>query len=68
MKNRILRVAQDQLGLKSLALLVYDDCLEYYPATGMGRIVGCVETRLMLNSKVGNILIEKAIYQSCETK
>lgn len=68
MKNNILRVAQDQLGLQSLAQLVYDDCLEYYPATGMGRIVACVKTRLMLNSKIENFLIEKEIHQSCEMK
>jgi hypothetical protein len=68
LKASVLRLAQDQLGMQSLAQSVYDDCLEYYPVMGMERIAACVKSRLMLNSKVNDISIEKVIYHSCETK
>lgn len=68
LKNEMLAMAQRQLGERRLAESVYDDCLAYYPGTGVARAVVCVGTRLMLNLKIGDEPVEKAIYQKCDSK
>lgn len=67
-KNRILDYAYDQLGSRSLAQSVYDDCTDYHPKNGVRRISECVKTRLMLDKKLGDDIIEKRIYQKCDLK
>lgn len=68
LKNHILSTAQKHFGLQTLAQAIYDDCLGYYPVTGVGRIAECINSRLTLNTKVGDYLIEKAIYHKCYSK
>jgi len=67
-KNRILGVAHDQLGRRSLAQDIYDDCVDYHPINGVARISKCVMTRLVLNSKLENDSVEQEIYQKCDFK
>ena len=67
-KNRILDLAHDQLGRRSLAQDIYDDCLDYHPINGVARISECVRTRLVLNGKLGNDLVENEIYRKCDFK
>ena len=67
-KNRILDYAHDQLGRRSLAQDIYDDCTDYHPESGVRRIGRCVNTRLMLEEKLQNDFIEKMIYQKCDAK
>jgi hypothetical protein len=66
LRNRILNYAQDQLGRRSLAQGIYDDCIDYYPMNGVARISKCVKTRLALDSKLKDDTIEKIIYQNCD--
>ena len=68
LKQRILNVAQDQLGRRSLAQGIYDECLDYHPTQGVGRIAKCVETRLVLASRLKDDAIEKKIYDKCDFK
>ncbi len=68
LKTEMLAMAQRQLGERRLAESVYDNCLAYYPGTGVVKAVVCVETRLMLNAKIGDAPVEKAIYQKCDSK
>ena len=67
-KNDILDYAHDQLGKRSLAQGIYDDCTDYYPESGASRISKCVKTRLMLEKKLQNDFIEKMIYQKCDSR
>lgn len=67
-KSRIIRNARVQLGSQSLAVVLYNDCLDYYPLYGVARIGRCVETRLELRDRVKNEAIETQIYQKCEDK
>lgn len=67
-RKRILAEARRQTGSNTLARVVYDDCLEYYPANGVGRIGACVDTRLVLFDRVGDIAVEREIYRKCESK
>ncbi len=68
LKNNILEYAHDQLGRRSLAQGIYDECLDYYPTSGVKRISKCVKTRLVLRSKLGDETVEKKIYQKCDYK
>jgi len=68
LKRRILNDAREQLGTQSLAQNIYDDCVDYYPLNGVGRIRKCVRTRLVLDDKLKDITIEEIIYQKCDFK
>jgi len=67
-KNGILDYAHDQLGRRSLAQSIYDDCTDYHPKNGVRRIRECVRTRLMLDRKLEDDIIEEKIYQKCDFK
>jgi len=67
-KTGILNYAHDQLGRRSLAQGIYDDCTDYHPKNGVKRIRKCVKTRLMLDRKLEDDIIEKKIYQKCDFK
>jgi len=67
-KNEILDYAHDQLGRRSLAQSIYDDCTDYHPKNGVRRIRECVRTRLMLDRKLEDDIIEEKIYQKCDFK
>jgi len=67
-KERILDYAHDQLGRRSLAQSIYDDCTDYHPKNGVKRISECVKTRLMLGEKLEDDIIEEKIYQKCDFK
>lgn len=67
-KKKILARARQQTGTKTLARVIYDDCLEFHPANGVGRIGACVDTRLILFDRVRDIAVERAIYRKCESK
>ncbi len=68
LKDVILGYAQDQLGERSLAQGIYDECIEYYPESGVTRISKCVKTRIVLDSKLEDDIVEKKIYQKCDSK
>jgi len=68
LKNKILKYAQDQLGGRSLAQGIYDGCTDYYPKNGVARISKCVKTKLVLDSKLEDDIVEKRIYQKCDSK
>jgi len=68
LKDKILEYAQDQLGGRSLAQGIYDECTDYYPKNGVARISKCVKTKLMLDSKLEDDIVEKKIYQKCDSK
>lgn len=68
LKNEMLAMAHRQLGERELAESVYNDCLAFYPGTGVARAASCVGIRLMLNLKLGDEPVEKAIYRNCDSK
>ena len=68
LKDEILKYAQDQLGGRSLAQGIYDECTDYYPKNGVARISKCVKTKLVLDSKLEDDILEKKIYQMCDSK
>ena len=68
LKRKVFADAQDQLGRQSLAQGIYNECLDYYPMQAVARIVRCVETRLVLNSKLKDSTVEKKIYEKCDFK
>jgi len=68
LKQQILKLAQEQLGQQSLAQSIYDECLDYYPMEGVGRIDRCVNTRLELARKLEDEIIQKEIYKRCDSK
>ena len=68
LKNWILEYAQDQLGRRSLAQDIYDDCIDYHPNNGVKRISECVKTRLLLDSRLKDDIVENKIYQKCDFK
>ena len=68
LRKNILAEARRQTGSNTLAQVIYDDCKEYYPANGVGRIGACVDTRLVLFDRVGDIAVERTIYRKCESK
>jgi hypothetical protein len=67
-KNEILDYAHDQLGRRSLAQSIYDDCADYHPKNGAKRISECVKTRLMFDRKLEDDIIKEKIYQKCDFK
>ena len=67
-RKKILAEARQQTGSNTLAQVIYDDCLAYYPSNGVGRIGACVDTRLILFERVGDIAVERSIYRKCESK
>jgi len=68
LKDKILKYAQDQLGGRTLAQVIYDECTDYYPKNGVARTSKCVKTRLMLARKLKDYIVEKKIYQKCDSK
>ena len=68
MKDGILDYAHDQLGRRSLAQEIYDDCTDFHPKLGVRRIRECVKTRLILDKKLKDDNIEQTIYQKCDFK
>ncbi len=67
-RDSILDDASHELGSSSLAQKIYDECVSYYPKNSVIRIGECVETRLMLRSKLQKGTIEKEIYRKCDLK
>ena len=67
-KDSILARTQRQLGTLALAQAVYDECLDYHPWSGLGRVATCIDTRLVLRARVEDLAIERQIYRKCETK
>lgn len=67
-KDNILANALDELGRNSRAMAVYDDCVDYYPVSGVARIGACVDARLILHRKLDDDEAEQAIYQKCDEK
>lgn len=68
LKDKILGYAQDQLGERSLARDIYDECSYYYPKNGVVRISKCVKTKLVLDSRLEDDIVEKKIYKKCDSK
>jgi len=68
LKDKILDYAQNQLGRRSLAQGIYDECTDYYPKKGVARISKCIKTKLVLDSRLEDDIVEKKIYQKCDTK
>ena len=68
LKKNILSDALNQLGRQSLAQSTYDDCVDYYPMSGVNRIGNCVETKLDPADKLKDDTIERIIYQKCDFK
>lgn len=68
LKQEILNDALEQLRSQSLAQSIYDQCFDYHPMEGVGRISQCVRTRLLLDSRVGDDAVEKEIYKTCDLK
>ena len=66
--DNALKRAQDQFGMRLLAQFIYDECLARNSAMGVGIIAACVDTRIMLNAKIGDLAIEKMIFQDCDAK
>lgn len=67
-RTEILEEALEQLGRQSLALALYDDCLDYYPMHSVARISQCVRTRLDLQDRLQDDFAERHIYQFCDVK
>jgi len=67
-KKNIFVRAREQLGTQSRAQALYDYCLNHHPAHGVKIIGICVESRLLLKSRVENDFLENLIYQSCDDK
>ncbi len=68
LKDKILDFAEGQLGERSLAQGIYNECALYYPKSGVTRISDCVKTRLALDRKLDDDVVEKKIYQKCDHK
>jgi len=68
LKNKILNDAHDQLGRRSLAQSIYDECLEYHPMKGVRPIGKCVYTRLYLHRELNDDSEERRVYQKCNLK
>lgn len=67
LKENTLKAAEDQFG-RSLAQSVYYNCLYRFPGTGVSLAAACVDTRIMLNDKIGDISIEMVIFENCDAK
>ena len=68
LKRNTLKRAQDQFGMRLLAQFIYDECLARNSAMGVGIFAACVDTRIMLNAMIGDLAIEKMIFQDCDAK
>lgn len=66
LKNQIIDNAQDQLGGRTQAQGMYDECSEYYPGSGAATIGRCVKTRLVLDSMLEDDIVENKIYRNCD--
>ena len=67
-KNRILKLAERELGDRSLAQDIYDECTSYYPRSGAARTGDCVKTRLELDRRLDDDVVENKIYRKCDRK
>ena len=67
-RDSIVDDAIHQLGSSSLAQQIYGECVGYYPKNSVTRIGECVETRLVMGSKLQKNSIEKEIYLKCDSK
>ena len=68
LQKQILTEAQDELGRRSLAQSLYDDCRDYYPLYSVARIDDCVRTHLMLIDRLEQSEVRKKIYDLCDAK
>jgi len=68
LKNKILSKAKSKLGRLSEAERIYGECVDYHPDNGVSDIGKCVETRMVLVSKLGDNVVEKKIYRKCYLK
>ena len=66
LKNKIIDNAQDQLGGRTQAQGIYDECSKYYSKSGAATIGKCVRTRLVLDSMLKDDIVENEIYQNCD--
>ena len=66
LKNQIIDSAQDQLGGRTQAEAMYDECTEYYSRSGAATVGKCVKTRLVLDSMLEDDIVESKIYQNCD--
>lgn len=66
LKNQIIDSAQDQLGGRTQAQAMYDECYEYYSRSGAATIGRCVKTRLVLDSMLEDDIVENKIYRNCD--
>ena len=67
LKKKILKDAKRAVGRRSLAQAMYDDCVDYYPMDGVGRIGECVKTKLYLR-QLKDDSGENKIYDKCDSK
>ena len=68
LKRRVLKDAREQLGEHSLALGIYDQCLDRHPMVGVKPVGLCVDTRLYLRDKLDDDFEERRIYLKCDQK
>lgn len=66
LKEKILDLAERQLGARSLAQGIYDECTYFYPRSGVARIGDCVKTWLKLDRILDDAVVAKVIYQNCD--
>lgn len=67
-KNRLLDYATRRLGSYPHAVALYEECTAYFPLDSAEIIGECLETRLVLHSKLGDAAAERVIYQTCDEK
>ena len=67
-RTDILERAHKQLGRRSLAEMLYYDCLDFYRGAPISKTVKCVETRLILRKRLNQPDAEAEIYRRCEVK
>ncbi|MDJ0779596.1 MAG: hypothetical protein QNJ85_17135 [Gammaproteobacteria bacterium] len=67
-RTGILDRALRELGRKSLARSLYDDCLDYYPGESISRVGDCVDTRLILRERLNHDDAEVEIFALCDKK
>lgn len=67
-RTGILDRALEELGRKSLARSLYDDCLDYYPDESIRRVGDCVDTRLILRERLNHGDAEVEIFDRCDKK
>ena len=67
-KARLFADAQHKLGQRSIVQSIYNDCLNYYPAYGVGRIARCVHSRISMREILQDDRVEQEIYRRCDSK